>query len=87
MKTMTSMAKASVEDKEDYVDRDDDSKSWLGRIMTSCRLECCKQLIASNLAAQIIGREGRSEENWCHAANSKCSINLKTHFGPDVLTG
>jgi hypothetical protein len=54
MKTMVTMAKASVEDKEDYVDRDDDSKSRLGRIMTSCRLECYKQLITSNLATQII---------------------------------
>jgi hypothetical protein len=43
-----------TEDEEDYVDIDDDSKSRLGCIMTSCRLECCKQLIASNLAAQII---------------------------------
>ncbi len=54
MKTMASMAKASIEDEEDYVDRDDDSKSWLGRIMTSCWLECCKQLIASDHATQII---------------------------------
>ncbi len=54
MKTMALTAKASVEDKEDYADKDDDSKSRLERIMTSCRLEFCKQLIASNLAAQII---------------------------------
>ena len=54
MKTMASMVKASIEDKEDYVDRDDDSKSRLGCIMMSCWLECCKQSIASNLAAQII---------------------------------
>jgi hypothetical protein len=54
MKTMTSMAKASVEDEEDYVDRDDASKPRLGRIMRSCQLECCEQLIASDLASHII---------------------------------
>ncbi len=54
MKTMASTAKASVEDEEGYVDRDDDSKSRLGHIMTSCQLECCKQSIASDLTAEII---------------------------------
>ncbi len=85
MKTMASMAKASIEDEEDYVDRDDDSKSRLGRIMTSCRLECCEQ--SPILPHKLFGCEGRSEENWCHAVNSKCSTDLKTLFGPDVLTG
>ncbi len=39
------------------------------------------------LPHKLFGHEGRSEENWCHAVNSKCSIDLKTLFDPDVLTG
>jgi hypothetical protein len=41
----------------------------------------------SLLSTKVFGCTGRSEENWCYAVNSKCSINVKPLFVPDVLTG